>query len=265
MVVVRIVRIVLCIFSVFVFLVLAVLLHLFSALALFRFRWRIFAYLNLLLARTLRLISGTRIIIRGATNIPQTTGLLILSNHLTYLDGIVLGSIFPVIYLSKLAVKQWFLIGWMVSVSGTILIDRRKKTEAPSYVGRIADNLMGGVNVLVFPEGTSTDGKKLRPFQTSLFEAPLAAKAYILPVTIHYTRINDEPISAANCDTVYWYGQIPFRKHLWRLLRCRNIEAVVSLLPIFDTRRFQDPALGRKALADFTSGIIAAEYAKKPS
>ncbi|MBL7130123.1 MAG: 1-acyl-sn-glycerol-3-phosphate acyltransferase [Candidatus Omnitrophica bacterium] len=258
----RIFRLFLCLFSLTIFLIVSIISHIFISILCPKYRWIYFSYLNRIFARSLRVISGARVVVEGKSNIPATTGNLIISNHLTYLDGVVIGSIFPVIYLSKKEIKNWPLIGWMTSVSGTIFIDRKRRDESHKYVDEIAKKLRDRINVLLFPEGTSTNGECIRDFQSVFFEAPLSSRSYILPITIHYTKINNEPITKSNRDKICWYGQIPFRKHIWQLLQQRSVEAIVNIHPIIDINKLENSSLGRKELARHAYQIINKEYFK---
>lgn len=250
----------LCLFSLIIFLIASLISHLFISVIRPSFRWRYFSHLNRIFAKSLSYISGVRIIVKGRTNLPQTPGILIISNHLTYLDGVVIGSILPVIYLSKKAVKNWPLIGWMTTISGTIFIDRKKKEDSPKYIEEIAKKLNSSVNVLLFPEGTSTNGENIRDFQSVLFGAPLIYKSSILPITIQYIKINGVPLSNLNRDQICWYGQTSFYKHLWQLLQKRKIEVIVNILPAIDTNRFENSSLGRKELSKYAFDVINREY-----
>jgi 1-acyl-sn-glycerol-3-phosphate acyltransferase len=104
-------------------------------------------------------------------------------------------------------------------------------------------------NILVFPEGTSTNGERLLPFQTAPLAAPLRNRAIIVPVTLVYTRINDEPVTARNRDCVYWYGDMDFLTHFWTLLSLRSVEALVTIQPKIECFRYEDNSAGRKNLA----------------
>lgn len=252
----------LCLFSLAIFLVASVISHIFISIILPKMYWKYFSYLNRLFARSLCFIAGIRIVIQGKSNIPSAIGSLVISNHLTYLDGVVLGSILPVIYLSKKAIRNWPLIGWMAFVSGTIFIDRKRKEESPKYIEEIAKRLNNNANVLLFPEGTSTNGENIRDFQTVLFGAPLSSGSPILPITIHYAKINNEAIVKSNRDTICWYGQIPIHKHIWRLLQKRSVEAVISIYPIIDVKKFENSSLGRKELSKHAHQVINKEYSK---
>ena len=198
-------------------------------------------------------------VIEGQENIPRSAGYIVISNHLTYLDGVLLGSVFPVIYLSKKAIKKWPVINWMVSISGTIFIDRSRKSASPKSVDEIVQRLQQRANVLFFPEGTSTDGDKLKDFQSVLFAAPLACQSYIVPVVIRYLKVNNQPVTRLNRHTIYWWGQIPFQNHLYQLLRIKTIDVQLKILPPIKTKGFQDSSVGRKELAHYAHEVIARE------
>ncbi len=251
----------LCLASLFVFLIVSIISHILLSIICPGNRWVFFSYLNRLLSMSLCGIAGVRIVIQGKTNIPAKTGNLIISNHLSYLDGVILGSIFPVIYLSKQAVKSWPLIGWMTFVSGTIFIDRKRKDESPKYVEEISRKLACEANVLLFAEGTSTNGESIREFQSVFFQAPLTNRSFILPVAIRYTRINSQTITDSTRDEICWYGQVPFYRHIWRLLHKRSVEAIVSITPPINTSS-SNLSLDRKGLARQTHQIISKEYFK---
>ena len=178
-----------------------------------------------------KVIFRLKIVIEGERDRFNESGNFIVSNHLSYLDGVILGSLFAVVYVSKSQVKSWPVFGWMTQVGGTIFIDREKKHKTPEYIRQAARALKNKVNLLVFPEGTSTSGNRLLPFQTVHFESPLITSSPILPVTVRYTRIDGQEVTALNRDKVCWYGQVKMFRHLNRLLDSRSIEAKVTLHP----------------------------------
>ena len=168
-------------------------------------------------------------------SIPASKGLFIVSNHLTYLDGIILGSLFPAVFISKLQVKSWPIFGWMARLGGTVFVDRKKKLKSVDSLKEIAGLLRNDINILLFPEGTSTNGSQILPFQSVFFQAPLSCSAPVLPITIKYTRIESADLNSSNRDRVFWYGQVSFGKHLSGLIKLKNIEAKVTIHPTIDT------------------------------
>ncbi len=222
-------------------------------------RWTIISGLTKNFASLLRSLLNISISLEGDRDWLGSGGQLIVSNHLGYVDGIVLGSIFPVIYVSKREVRQWRLIGQWSVLIGTIFIDRQRREKVPQLVEEIAGKLREGANVLLFPEGTSTNGERLLPFQSAPFAAALMARAIVVPVTLTYRRINHQPLSETNRDRVYWYGGMDFVSHLWNLLGVRGIEVSVKINPRIETRHFQNNSQGRKQLSQACHGLISRE------
>ncbi len=201
-----------------------------------------------------------KVIIEGNSSCLNEGGNFIVSNHLGYLDGIVLGSLFAVIYVSKSQVKQWPLFGWMTMVSGTIFIDRQRKNKSADYVQETSRMLKRGINVLLFPEGTSTNGESLFTFQSVHFQSPLNSAAPVLPVIITYTKIDKEEVGLTNRDRVCWYGQVKFHQHIRQVLELNNIEAKVVIYPKIDAAIFLKEGYSRKDLSETLHKIISSNY-----
>lgn len=221
-------------------------------------RWKIISRLTQCFARLLTSVLKIHISVEGDRSRLESGGCFIVSNHLGYIDGFVLGSLFPVIYVSKKEVRHWPLIGQWTALCGTIYVDRQRKDKIPRLVEEIAKKLRGRTNVLNFPEGTSTNGERLLPFQSAPFAGPLRARAKIVPVTLTYKAIDHEPLSFLNRDRIYWYGDMDFVTHFWTLLSRSLIEVTVKIHPEIDTSRYENNSLGRKRLSqdcyDYVSG-----------
>jgi lyso-ornithine lipid O-acyltransferase len=205
----------------------------------------------------LRILLNVKINLEGPTDCLDTRGQLIVSNHLGYLDGIVLGSIFPVIFVTKRQVKRWPVIGQLLMLLGGIFVDREDKKDILRVVDRISKTLRREANVLLFPEGTSTNGEKLLPFQSTFFAAPLICRAVVVPVTLTYRLVDQQPVSAANRDRVYWYGNMSFAPHLWNLLSTNRIEVSVKIHSSIETSELENDSQGRKELSQACYDVIA--------
>ncbi|MBI2361747.1 MAG: 1-acyl-sn-glycerol-3-phosphate acyltransferase [Deltaproteobacteria bacterium] len=212
-------------------------------------RWRRVSRLMQRFARLLRVLLRIRVSLEGEVGALGDEGALVTANHVSYVDGIVLGSLFPVIFVSKKEVRGWPVVGQWTALCGTIFIDRQKKDKTPAVVEEIAAKLRQGVHVLLFPEGTSTNGEAVLPFQSAPFAAPLRTRAAVIPVTLTYTAIDREPVTGANRDRVYWYADMEFLGHFWRLLGLRNVEVSVRIHPRIDTSRYRNDSQGRKDLS----------------
>lgn len=242
-----------------VFFIAAIALHLAVSLFRLRGRWGIISSLTRTFAVLLRIILNIKISLEGEWHGLEGGGYFIVSNHLGYTDGIVLGSLFPVVYVSKKEVRRWPLIGQWTAVCGTIFVDRKRKEKVPLLVQEIAKKLRDNTNVLIFPEGTSTNGEMLLPFQSALFAAPLRAGATIVPVTLTYRRIDDQPLSTLNRDRVYWYGDMEFLSHFWKLLAIRSIEVSVRIHPDIKTSGFKNDSLSRRQLSQACYVSVSAQ------
>lgn len=226
-------------------------------------RWRLVSELTSHFNRILRIFLNVKIDVKGASPGLGPGGHFIVSNHLGYLDGIVLGSLLPVIFVTKRQVKRWPVIGQLLTLLGTIFVDRENKQDALRIIDKISATLKQGTNVLVFPEGTSTNGEELLPFQSAFFAAPLMARAPVAPVTIAYRFVDGEPLSATNRDQIYWYGDMSFAPHLWELLGTNRIDVSVRIWPGIETSLLHNSSRGRKQLSQVSYDAIAQEVSTK--
>jgi 1-acyl-sn-glycerol-3-phosphate acyltransferase len=163
--------------------------------------------------------------IQAAGNIP-THGLLI-SNHVSYVDIIVLLSLAPAMFVAKREVKSWPVMGLMAQLGGTLFIDRQRRTHVGEVNHGIQTALDTGTLVIIFPEGTSSDGKTVLPFKSSLLEPATRQKHPLTVAHLQYTLQNGE----ADEEVCYW-GDAIFFPHLLNLLSKRRVRASVRLAPV---------------------------------
>ncbi len=183
---------------------------------------------------------------------PATRSGLVVANHVSWLDIPVLGGLAHIVFLSKAEIRSWPVIGWMAAGGGTIFIPRGAH-QAGAVAGEIASRLAEGAsNVLVFPEGTTTNGSYLRPFYPRLFaclQAPELSRTAVTvqPVAIRYLHPGGvHPVAPFIDDE-------SFPSHLRRVLAEREIEVEVRFCPPFDTA-----GLDRKSVAQEARRAILA-------
>jgi lyso-ornithine lipid O-acyltransferase len=198
----------------------------------------------------LRSILNVRVTVTGDEGQLEGGGYVIIANHVGYIDGIVLGSIFPIVFVSKNEVRSWPIVGQWNLLCGTIFIDRQHKEQVGSLVQEMLRKLEQEANILLFPEGTSTNGDRMLPFQTVPLAAPLRRRSVIVPTTLVYKAIDEAPVTSANRDSIYWYGDMEFISHFWQLLALRSIEVLVTIQPKIECFGYQDNSAGRKKLAE---------------
>jgi lyso-ornithine lipid O-acyltransferase len=228
---------------------LVAMVHLWISVLSLPNRWKIISRLMRSFTLLLRTILNIKITVVGDEGHLERGGYVIISNHVSYVDGIVLGSLFPVVFVSKKEVKSWPVIGQWTTLCGTIFINRQRKELVPLIIDEISRKLKQEANILLFPEGTSTDGDRMLPFQTAPLAAPLRNRSIIVPVTVAYKSVEDKPISKRNRDLIYWHGDMDFLTHFWKLLSLRSIEVMVTIQPKIECFRYQDTSAGRRKLA----------------
>jgi 1-acyl-sn-glycerol-3-phosphate acyltransferase len=168
-------------------------------------------------------IVGGRLSVIG---VPPRSG-LIVSNHLSYVDIAALGSSCPCSFVSKAEVGAWPFIGWAAGLAGTVFVRRAHRSEVSGQVEDIKNALGRGVPVVLFPEGTSTDGSQVLPFRSALLQAALETGCDVTPVALRYRADS----SGDTVKDICWWGGVGFLPHLWRFLALRSFEATVAFGP----------------------------------
>ena len=155
----------------------------------------------------------------------------IVSNHCSYLDILIIGTIMPSVFVSKSEVASWIFLGRMVKLAGTVFVNRESKTAAVGVLKAIKERLESGISVVVFPEGTTNDGITIRDFKSTFFKAPIDSKVPILPLSIIYSHIDCMPVTAGTIDAVAWHSDMQFVPHFWNLLGFSRIDARIHFNP----------------------------------
>lgn len=179
--------------------------------------------------RNLARIIGMRIQVSGALD--NARPLLLVTNHSSYLDIIVLGAVTKVRFAPKADVAKWPFIGAICRMTNCVFIDRRvSKTSA--NIGALKDALNEKSAVALFPEGTTSDGKRVLPFRSSYFaladEGAMDYPLTIQPATIRYTRIHGLPITCIERPKLAWYGDMELLPHVIELLKLSPLEVQIT-------------------------------------
>lgn len=160
----------------------------------------------------------------------STENFLIVSNHLGYLDIIVLAPYFPSCFVTSQEMRKTPLLGQVCQLAGCLFVDRRSKKNLHAEIDQLSKALTEGHNILIFPESTSTNGEHLLPFKRPLFNASVNSGKRILPLCLNYISIDGAEINTKNRDKIFWYGEMGFLPHLWNFLKCRKMIVKVHIL-----------------------------------
>jgi 1-acyl-sn-glycerol-3-phosphate acyltransferase len=164
------------------------------------------------------------------TKLMSHENFLMVSNHMSYIDVLALSSIMPAVFVTSVDMQETPLLGDLAEMGGSIFVERRHRSQIGQDISTMSKALRDGHNVMIYPEGTSTDGQKLLPFKKSLLMAAVEAQKNILPVCLKYTEIDGEPFSAANAHKVAWYGEMTFAPHLLQMMKLSKVKARIEFL-----------------------------------
>jgi 1-acyl-sn-glycerol-3-phosphate acyltransferase len=196
---------------------------------------------------------------------------LIAANHVSYLDILVLSALGEVAFIAKTQVGSWPLFGQGARVMRTIFVDRDRRQRAMHDRDQIQDRLRAGDALVLFPEGTSTDGNNVAPFKSSLLsvaeidlsdrEAEIGRpyRVRVQPASVAYTRLNGMPMGRRNRPLFAWYGDMELFPHLWQALVAGPIDVTVHFhAPVTVEQLGDRKALTRHCEAVVRAGVIHA-------
>lgn len=196
-------------------------------------------------SRSVLRLLGARLHCQGASPAPPPA--LVVSNHLSWMDILVIAGQWPVSFVSKSEVRKWPGIGLAATALGTLYIDRGARNASAQANAVMAERLSEGHYVVLFPEGTTSIGEGLLPFRPRLFQAALDTDATVQPVTLRYRDANGERSAAAP-----FVRDEPLMRHVWRLAGEPRTDCYVDVcraIPVAGQLRRELAAASRSAMA----------------
>lgn len=213
---------------------------------------------------------GLRVIVRGQQAAARPR--LIVSNHISYFDIIAMGAVIEGEFVAKAELAGWPFFGAMSKIARVVFIDRKRQATLASR-DQIQERLDAGATLIMFPEATSGDGNRMKPFKSALFTvaerragpnhsgpnpAGTERPVTIQPVSIAYTRLNGMPMGVGWRPFVAWYGDMDLMPHLKRLLGLGWITCEITFHPPVTADDFAD----RKALAAYCEKVTRDGFAR---
>ncbi len=178
---------------------------------------------------------------------PPKKPYFMVGNHLGYVDTLVLAAITGATFVAKKEVRKWQGIGFVSALFNSIYIDRENRADVLRVSQLIEEKIQQGEGIVVFPEGTSSDGQSVLPFHSSLFDFPAKSNFPVHTFTIRYETGNKKlPAS----HVVGWWGDIDFLPHIKQMLATRRVRAYVEFheVPQQVSNRKQLSELARQAI-----------------
>lgn len=209
---------------------------------------------QLFYAVILRLI-GLRVSAEGVPSAVRP--LMVVANHTSYLDIFVIGAQLPVSFTSKREIRSWPVIGFFAVLADCVFVERR-----PTYMeqarAEMAQRIGEGRALCLFPEGTTSNGKILKPFKSGFFSLADDHALPVQPVSLSYTHIGRHPITDATREQVAWVGEATFFDHFWRVLALPGIRVTVRWHAPLQRSDYADrKALSKAAETLVTAGVMA--------
>lgn len=187
-------------------------------------------------------IFNIRILVEGQPPMHRKGGCLIVANHVSWLDIIVLNAIHPSRFIAKSEVNDWPVIGWLTRRCGTVFIERAKRHNTSMVNRQITRLFEQDVSIGLFPEGTTTDGKQVAPFHSALIQPAIDAGTSLQPMALRYREKDGGPGSAA-----VFVGDMTLAQSIWQILRCPRQSALVIFTPALNAENADRRVLARAA------------------
>ena len=181
---------------------------------------------------------------------------LFVCNHTSYTDISILGALLPASFVAKAEVASWPFFGALARLQRTVFVDRRP-AKATVQRDEMVRRLEAGDNLILFPEGTSSDGNAVLPFKSALFSVaqiePNGEPLRVQPVSIAYTRLDGMPVGRALRPYFAWYGDMTLARHFWEVAGLGRATVDIVFHPAVTIRDYET----RKGLAEYCFQVVA--------
>lgn len=212
--------------------------------------------------RVCRLL-GIRVHVSGSLD--ETHPVLLVSNHVSWLDIPALSTVAPVCFVAKSEVGTWPFVSLLAKLQRSVFVDRTRRTLVKHKAGEIAERLAQRDNIVLFAEGTSSDGNRILPFRSSLFSAASLApdtvnsdgvNPVVQTVAITYTHLHGLPILRHERPAIAWYGEMDMLSHAWNVLKSGPLDVTIRIGEPVPLASIRD----RKQLAAFSEARVRRDY-----
>lgn len=206
---------------------------------------------------------GLRIEVEGKVACDRPV--LLVANHASWLDIPVLSAVAPVSFVAKKEVSSWPFVASLARLQRSVFVDRARRAAVGAAAGEMLARLAQGDTLVLFAEGTSSDGNRVLPFLTSLFAAAKpsgkggqqAPEAVVQTLSLVYTRLHGIPLSRADRPFVGWYGDMEMRSHAWHLLKAGPLDVRIRIGPPVPLASFADRKdLARQSEAEVREHVV---------
>jgi 1-acyl-sn-glycerol-3-phosphate acyltransferase len=198
-------------------------------------------------------VLGVRVIVQGA--VARTAPVLVVSNHVSWIDIVVLSGLMPLSFVAKSEVAGWPIIGALARLQRAIFVDRARRSATADIARSIGHRLVAGDTIVLFGEGTTGDGNRVLPFRPALLASVREAMSasgggakpiLVQPLSIVYSRLDGLPLGRADRPSVAWYGDMSLLSHLRRLLSIGPVDVTLRFGEAFEVAHGDRKALAKR-------------------
>jgi len=188
----------------------------------------------------------------------RSCAVLFVSNHVSWADILVIGSVVPIAFVAKREIASWPLVGITAKMQRTVFVDRTRRNQTGDTVAEIIKRIRSGISVVLFAEGTSSDGNHVLPFRSALLAAveekgSNAADGILMqPMSICYTGQHGVPMGRQHRPLVAWYGDLDFIPHIKAFIE----QGAVDVLVAYGEPVLGDHSTDRKAVTKRLEGTV---------
>jgi 1-acyl-sn-glycerol-3-phosphate acyltransferase len=210
---------------------------------------------------------GIKLHIEGA--VLHDKPVLLVANHTSWLDITVLSAVAPLSFIAKKEVAGWPFVSWLAKLQRSVFVDRQRRSAVGETTNEIMARLATGDTVVLFAEGTSSDGNRVLPFKTSLFAAAKppaktsvaalsdASEIVVQTLSLVYTRLHGVPLNRWARPIVGWFGDMEMQSHAWSLLKAGPLDVRIRIgapIPLGDFADRKD--LARRSEAEIRENVV---------
>jgi 1-acyl-sn-glycerol-3-phosphate acyltransferase len=211
-------------------------------------------------------IFGINVVVRGTPSPTHPT--LFVSNHSSYFDIAVLGSLLNCSFIAKADMITWPLVGQLAKLQRSVFVDR-KPANVSQHSNDVASRLKAGDDLVLFAEGTTSDGNRILPFKSSLLSvaehAPPELNLMIQPVSIIATRLDGMPLGRAMRPLYAWYGDMPLAPHAWAAMKAGKLTVEVEFHEPFKAGTMTRKQITARCEAAVERGVVRAITGRAPA
>ncbi len=241
-------------FALFIYFIISFIVYMFCGFDFVRARPHLTKIISLTSRVGLKIIGIT--VTENIHPVNPNENYLLVSNHLSYIDVLVISRFYPSCFVTSKEMKETFFLGHICMLGGCLFVDRKNRSNLHKEVQELTEALRSGLNVAIFPEATSTNGEGVIRFRRPLFQAAFDADSKVLPVCLNYRKIDNHPVTLKNRDTAFWYGDMTFFSHAVKLFSHKKMLVELTVLPAISAHDFAD----KVELSEKCYEIVSSHY-----